>query len=206
MVPASMTQYHRLKRKQLSDLLVDERLATKEVVIAGLHEHRNSKAMLSTILLESQELDAFGLAKLMVEQYQVPFVDLERYLVQKDLIARFPAELLHRARIVPLDEFGPNVSFACQEVPSREVHDELKQVVMGSVLIFAAFARDIESVLHQHAPYTSPETTQRIEDVGIQDVAEIADEELTATELDWQSLFDAADEAIVSDLDVPADE
>ena len=166
----------------------------------------NSKALLSSILLKSQELDAFALAKLMVEQYQVPFVDLERHMVQKDLLAEFPAELLHRARIVPLDKFGPHISFACQEVPSREVHDELKQVVKGSVLIFAAFARDIELVLHEHAPYTSPESTQRIEDVGVEEIAQITDAEQTETEQDWQSLFDAADDAIVSDLEVPADE
>ena len=202
MVRSSMTQYHRLKRKRLSDLLVDEGLATKEVVIAGLHAQKDSGDILSSILLAENAIDAFDLARVLVEHFQIPFVDLERYALHKDVIKLFPAELLHRARMVPLEKFGKHYSFACQEIPSREIHEEIKNIVDGSVLVFAAFSRDIESVLRELVPYEAPkpegaageaESAEAIQPQGDSDDAD-ADKE-------WQALFDTANESIVSKLD-----
>lgn len=193
----TMTQYHRLKRKRLSDLIVDEGLADKDVVLAALHDQQNTGEMLSTILLESQEIDAFDLARVLVEQYQLPFIELGQYSANKDLIQEFPAELLHAARIVPIERFGGHVGFACQEVPSPETHASLKDLVDGSILIFAALARDIEEKLRELAPYERVETVAPIERV-----APVMDPEQAAQDKDWQSLFDTADESVMSEMDV----
>jgi len=192
-----MTQYHRLKRKRLSDLLVDEGLVDKGVVLAALHEQQESGEMLSTILLESQEIDAFDLSRLLVEQYQVPFVELGQYTANKDLIKEFPAQLLHHSRIVPLERFGGHVAFACQEVPSADAHTSLKDLVDGSVLVFAALARDIEEKLREFAPY---EQTEKI--ASIERVKPVMDPEQAAQDKEWQSLFDNADDSVMSEMDV----
>ncbi len=202
MVRLSMTQYHRLKRKRLSDLLVDEGLATKEVVIAGLHAQKNNGGILSTVLLAENDIDAFDLARVLVEQYQIPFVDLERYQLHKDVIKLFPAELLHRARIVPLEIFGTHYSFACQEIPSREIHDEIKNIVGGTVLVFAAFARDIESVLRELVPYEAPKPEGDAGEVEpSEDAQSLGKSDDASDDKDWQTLFDTANESIVSKLD-----
>lgn len=203
MWPSSMTQYHRLKRKRLSDLLVDEGLTSKEVVIAGLHEQKSRGGLLSSILLNDNALDAYDLARVIVEQFQVPFVDLERYTLHKDTIELFPAELLHRARIVPLEKFGKHFSFACQEIPSRELHDEIKEIVEGSVLVFASFARDIESALREHAPYESPvPEAVDVESIGSTVAEPVAESE----DHEWQALFDTANEAIVGQINEDPEE
>jgi len=197
-----MTQYHRLKRKRLSDLLVDEGLATKEVVIAGLHEQKNSGGILSTILLAENDIDAFDLARVLVEHFQIPFVDLERYALHKDVIKLFPAELLHRARMVPLEKFGTHYSFACQEIPSREIHEEIKNIVDGSVLVFAAFSRDIESVLREMVPYDKPKPEGAAGEVEpVEEAVSKGNSDDVGEDKDWQALFDTANESIVSKLD-----
>ena len=192
-----MTQYHRLKRKRLSDLIVDEGLADKEVVLAALHEQQSSGDLLTTIMLAAQECDAFDLARVIVEQYQIPFFELSLSSGNKELVKEFPAELLHAARIFPLERFGDHVTFVCQEIPSADVHKQLKEYVKGSVLVFAGLARDIEEKLHEFAPY------QRAEQIApIERVEPVMDPEEAARDREWQSLFDTANESVMSEMDI----
>jgi hypothetical protein len=192
-----MTQYHRLKRKRLSDLIVDEGLADKEVVLAALHEQQASGELLSTVMLASQEFDAFDLARVIVEQYQIPFIELSLCTGNKDVVKEFPAELLHRERIFPLERFGDHVSFVCQEIPSSETHKKLKEIVSGSVLVFAGLSRDIEEKLREFAPY---ERTEQV--APIERVEPIMDPEEAAHDREWQSLFDTANESVMSEMDI----
>lgn len=189
-----MTHYDRVKRKRLADLLVDEGLVSKKVVLAALREQYETKNLLSTILLDSEDVDVFDLARLVTEQYQVPFLDLEHYSIGKDLVQEFPAELLHMGRVIPLDRFGNSVGFACQEVPSPEVHAALRDIA-GGVFIFSAFSRDIVTRLDENHPWQAPEVTAK---AGVD-----ADSEGSENDSAWHSLFDSANESVMSDIDEP---
>ena len=192
-----MTQYQRLKRKRLSDLLVDEGLADKDVVLAALHEQQASGELLSSVLLASQELDAFDLARVIVEQYQIPFFELGNCSGNKELVGEFAPQLLHEACIFPLERFGDHVSFVCQEIPSAEIHAQLKEHVKGSVLVFAGLARDIQEKLREFAPY---EKTEQV--AAIERVEPIMDPEAAAQDSEWKSLFDTANESVMSEMDI----
>ena len=189
-----MTHYERLKRKRLGDLIVDEGLAEKELVIAALQEQQQTGRLLSSILLDSEMFDQYDLARVITEQYQVPFVDLENYSPHKDLITEFPAELLHRARILPLDRFGKSVAFACQEIPSPEVHKKLKELC-GDVFVFAAFARDIILKLQENHPWNAPDVH-----IPAHQAPSIAPKGALLEDRSWQSLFDSANESVLSEL------
>lgn len=192
-----MTYYERLKRKRLGDILVDEQMASREAVIAALHQHHNTHTLLSQLLIASGELREYDLAQVMVEQYQLPFLDLSSFSYHRDLIEEFPSGLLHQAAVMPLGRFGGAVSFACQEFPSEEVLGELESFSGAKVFLFAALATELNQALHEHVPLKEgslPERMQTAKDLAADTEAEEADG--TA----WKDLFDAANEAIVSSL------
>jgi hypothetical protein len=190
-----MTHYDRVKRKRLADLLVDEGLVNKKVVLAALRVQYETKELLSTILLGADDVDAYDLARLITEQYQVPFLDLENYSADKDLIQEFPAELLHVGRVVPLDRFGSSVAFACQEVPSPEVHAALRDIA-GGVFVFSAYSRDIVTCLDANHPWRAPESAASASSDDGDSVAGEGENDSA-----WQSLFDSANESVMSDID-----
>ena len=191
-----MRHYERLRRKKLGDLLVDEEAANDEAVINALLEHHKTNIPLSQILLTDGELREFDLARIMVEQYQLPFLDLDNYTHHRDLIANYPPRLLHHARIMPLDQFGEVVCFVVQEFPSDEVIAELRKHGTERFFLYTALATEIRQALNDHAPLpkdepapdaSAPEMLRAMGEEGEEDGA-------------WRELFDTANEAIVSAL------
>ncbi len=147
-----MTNYDRMKRKRLGDILVDDGLASEEIVIAALQEQQRTGRLLSDILIEQRQVGEHDLARAIVEHYQVPYLELKTYTVHKDLIAEIPAALLNRARVVPLDRYGKQICFACQEIPPKEIVDELRRHAPGGVYFFISSAVEIRRVLEDYAP------------------------------------------------------
>lgn len=201
-----MTHYDRLKRKRLGDVLVDEGLATEEIVIAALQDQQRSGRLLSDIVLESRHVGEHDLARAIVDHYQVPYVDLKNYTIHKDIIQEIPAALLNRGRIVPLDRYGKQMCFACQEIPSKEVVDELRRHAPGGVYFYVSSAVEIRRVLQDHAgldksnaaPAKGPAAAAK-SPAGVaakQPAAVHAGDENTA----WKELFDAANDSILTDI------
>ncbi|MDH3591832.1 MAG: hypothetical protein OER88_08140 [Planctomycetota bacterium] len=181
-----MTHYQRLKNKRLGDILVDEGLASKEAVIAALQQQQTTGRLMSESLLEAREINDYDLARAIVEQYQAPFIDLSKYTLHKDLIEEFPAELLHRARVLPLDRFGKQVCFACQEVPSADIAEALGKISEGGLYFFVASAYDLRQKLDDYA------TLQPMDGAPVfGDIEE---------DSGWQNLFDSANESVVNEL------
>jgi hypothetical protein len=200
-----MTHYDRLKRKRLGDVLVDEGLATEEIVIAALQEQQRTGALLSETLLQQRQLGEHDLARAIVEHYQVPYIDLKNYTIHKDLVKEVPAALLGRARIVPLDRYAKQMCFACQEIPAKEVVDELRKVAPGGIYFYVASAVDIKKALEDYAPVakSAPAAPAGKPAAGGKAPAKAAVSAAAASADEnnaWKDLFDAANESILTDI------
>jgi len=204
-----MTHYDRLKRKRLGDVLVDEGLATEEIVIAALQDQQRSGRLLSDIVLDSRHVGEHDLARAIVDHYQVPYVDLKNYTIHKDIIQEIPAALLNRGRVVPLDRYGKQMCFACQEIPPKEIVDELRRHAPGGVYFYIASAVEIRRMLQDYAgldkataaPAKSPAKGPAAASASAKQPAAVqaavhAGDENTA----WKELFDAANDSILTDI------
>jgi len=195
-----MTNYDRMKRKRLGDILVDDGLATEETVIAALQEQQRTGRLLSDILLDQRQVGEHDLARAIVEHYQVPYVELKSYNLHKDIIKEIPAALLNRARVVPLDRYGKQICFACQEIPPKEIVDELRRHAPGGVYFFIASAVEIRKVLEDYAPVGKGAAAPGAPaGAGAKRpaAAEQSDENTA-----WKDLFDAANDSILTEIKV----
>jgi hypothetical protein len=201
-----MTNYDRMKRKRLGDILVDDGLATEETVIAALQDQQRTGRLLSDILLDQRQVGEHDLARAIVEHYQVPYIELRTYTIHKDLVKEIPAALLHRARVVPLDKYGKQICFACQEIPPKECVDELRRHAPGGVYFFVASAVDIRKALEDYAPIGKPAAGPGAPAPAS---APAKKQAATAEQSDenaaWKDLFDAANDSILTEIKVRED-
>ena len=195
-----MTHYDRLKRKRLGDVLVDEGLATEEEVIAALQEQQQTGRMLSDILFDGRKVSEYDIARAIVEHCQAPFIDLRSYNLHKDLIKTLPARLLHSAGVVPMERFGDQVSFACQEIPSDEVANRLKEHSPGGIYIFIASSVEVRAALETHAP--PDEEAGKESDVAAP-ATKVAAGRKQEEDQAWKNLFDTANDSILTELTDP---
>ena len=186
-----MTHYERLKKKRLGDLLVDEGLVGKDAMIAALHEQQVSGQLLSEVLLKGEHLSEYLLARTLVEQQQMPYIDLACYALHKDLIKEFAAGFLHKNSVVPLENFGGRIAFAVQEIPNPNVIERLKVHSPNGLFFFVALASDVKRCLQEFAPLEGKERLV---------VAKQTLGEDTGEDRAWQSLFDAANESVIAEL------
>jgi len=183
-----MTHYDRVKRTRLGDMLVDEGLVSKEAVIEALREQQRNHRTLSDILIDTQQITEYDVARILVREQQLPFLDLAAYSGHKDLVARFPAELLHRAAVLPLEKFGDQVAFACQEVPTGQVAEELRALAPAGFFVYIALSAEIRRLLGEYAPIASQGTPWR-EGSG------------PSADARWTNLFDSANQAVLAEID-----
>jgi len=198
-----MTHYDRLKRKRLGDVLVDEGIATEEMVIAALQEQQRTGALLSDILLQQRQVGEHDLARAIVDHYQVPYIDLKNYTIHKDIVKEFSPALLNRARVVPLDRYAKQMCFACQEIPTKEVVDELRKIAPGGIYFYVASAVDIAKVLEDQAPVgkAAPAPTgKQTAAKGAPAPKAASAAAISAEDSAWKDLFDAANESILTEI------
>jgi len=192
-----MTHYERLKHKRLGDVLVDEGIASEQIVIAALQQSQRTGRLLSDVLLESREVSEYELSRVIVEQYQTPFIDLKGYTLHKELIEEFPARLLHAAGVVPLERFGRQVCFACQEVPPPDVAMQLKEHSPAGIYVFSASAVEIRNALDTYAPIGEGDEVDK-------EAVAAAGAPISLGSLDedtaWKDLFDTANESVLSEI------
>ncbi len=185
-----MANLERLNRKPLGEILVAEGLLDRDTVDDALRKQKASKRLLSDILLDAGLILEMDLATLVVQQQQVPYVDLAAYNVRKELIQELPAQLLHRGALVPLERFGDQIVFACQELPTWEIVESLRRYSPDGHYYYICLVGDVKRVLREFAPLAEePEEEE-------QAAAQPGDPDDDS----WKSLFDSANSAVMADM------
>ena len=186
-----MANLERLNRKPLGEILVGEGLLDRETVDEALRKQKAAKRLLSDVLLDAGLILELDLATVLVQQQQIPYIDLSAYNVRKELIQELPAPLLHRGALVPLERFGDQIAFACQELPSWEIVESLRRHCPDGQYYYVGLAADVKRLLREFAPLPVVEEPE----------AEVPAIEVDPNEDDsWKSLFDSANSAVMADM------
>ena len=86
------------------------------------------------------------------------------------------------------------ICFSCQEIPSPEVHTALLEYT-DSVYLFSSYARDIVMHLNENHPWAAPVVEKKTGGGGDE-----PEQDLTQ-DSGWHSLFDTANESVMSEID-----
>ena len=194
-----MANLERLNRKPLGEILVGEGLLDRETVDEALRKQKVSKRLLSDVLLDAGLILELDLATVLVQQQQIPYIDLSAYNIRKEFIQELPAQLLHRGALVPLERFGDQIVFACQELPSWEIVESLRRHCPDGQYYYVGLASDVKRLLREFAPVAAPAEPE--EKPTVTQTIEVDPDEDDS----WKSLFDSANSAVMADMDEPAD-
>jgi len=137
----------KLCRTRLEDVLVEEGALEREKVEFAQAEQERTGKQLGQILVESEILPEYDLAKIVVTHYPLPFIDLAGYTTRREVMALLPADFCERWSVLPLDQFGATLTLAVCEMPPMEVIEDIAQRTKLLPTLFVGARRALHEAL-----------------------------------------------------------
>ena len=97
-------------------------------------------------------------ARALAERYRLPYVDMEQFYIDQDLLRSIPADLMLRYRFVPRRRTGDTLEIIVSDPTDLAMIDELALLLGTAVTVTVGTPSTIESIL------TRSESSQRVLD------------------------------------------
>jgi type IV pilus assembly protein PilB len=118
-----------LARKRLGDLLLENGLITEEQLEEALFEQKKSGLPLGTLLTQKGIISEQQLIEAIEFQLGVPHVNLENFVIEKEIIDLVPEEVARRYKVIPLKKRGNRLTLAMADPLDYFAIDDIRMTV-----------------------------------------------------------------------------
>jgi type IV pilus assembly protein PilB len=147
-----MVQIAKLIRKKMGEVLVDEGLVKEEHVQEALRVQRATGESFGEILVAKGFVSEIDIARTLVKQSGLPYIDASKYRINKDGIAAVPAELMWLNHFVVLDKIGRTLLVAISNVLGTEVFEKLEKVSGSQIFVYVSTTSQVLQTLEKNVP------------------------------------------------------
>jgi len=126
----------------MGEILLDRKLIDEEQLNKGLKHQKESGKMIGESLIDLGFIDEEKFAQVLAIQYGMPYISLNNYHFDSELIARVPQAFIEKHHIIPLDKIGHIVTVAICDILSPEQEKELESIYEGKVRCFLTSVSD----------------------------------------------------------------
>jgi type IV pilus assembly protein PilB len=112
--------------ERLGDLLVREKLISREQLDKALQEQKQSGTRVGYNLVKLGFIQETELTKILARQYKMPAVDLTRFEVDPRIAKLVPADLAMKHLVLPLKRDGRTLTVAMADPTNLGVLEDLK--------------------------------------------------------------------------------
>lgn len=110
---------------RLAEILTERAVVSSEVITDALYAHDKHGDPFVQVLVSGGHITEWDLAKIVTENFNLPFLMAGNYQISDDAKKRMPKELLFKYTMVPLDVFGDIV---CVAMPVMLSFDEIARI------------------------------------------------------------------------------
>ena len=202
------------KRVRIGDLLVEQKVISQSQLQEALAEQKRSGRKLGRVLVENGFIDEDTLLTLLSEQLEIPYVDLSRFELDPELVARLPETLARRYRALVLKATPSGLLVGMGDPTDIFAFDELVRILKTSVQI--ACVKESDLLRNVDRLYQNTDQLRNLASEVGQDMAENAFDLRTLTASSTQSdapvvrliqtVFEDAVRAEASDIHIEPDE
>jgi hypothetical protein len=172
-----MDRHERFYRRSLREILVAQGVLTSEIADELAESAYEASETFGHAVVDAGHMTSWELAKVVASHYQMPVLPLAGFDFDASLLEGLSPATLFQHQVVPVGRFGQTWSFAVVEPPSRDCVAALRESCGNAIFFFAAEAEAVQKLITDHVKVVDATADKK-----------------------WQSLFDAADEAVQQDL------
>jgi type II secretory ATPase GspE/PulE/Tfp pilus assembly ATPase PilB-like protein len=135
------------KRQSLEDMLLAEKLITREQLEKTRELQRVKGGQLSDILVDSGLIGPQDMAAILSVQLNVPFIDLQRHKVQPDSLRLVPESLARKHTLIPLDVVGDSLIVVMADPQDVQTIQDIQTQVKMKVEVALGIRNDIKRAI-----------------------------------------------------------
>jgi len=147
-----MVQIDKLIRKKMGEVLVDEGLVKDDQVQEALRRQRATGENFGEILVSMGFVTESDIARTLVKQSGLPYIDASKYRINKDGVQAVPADLMWQNQLIVLDKIGKTLLVAIANVPSTEIFEKLERVSGSQIFVYVSTWGQIQMALDKNVP------------------------------------------------------
>jgi hypothetical protein len=147
-----MVQIAKLIRKKMGEVLIDEGLIKEEHVTDALRRQRAHGESFGEILVAMGLVSEVDIARTLVKQSGLPFIDASKYRINKDGVQAVPGELMWLNQFVVLDKIGKTLLVAISNILPGEVFDKIEKVSGSAIFVYISTTSQIKQALEKNVP------------------------------------------------------
>ena len=195
-----MAMLGRLRRRRFSEILVSEKLISREQLEEALAIQRTSRDTLGSILLDLGYIVETDIVKALSIQYQLPCMRPDNYEIDRKLLEPFDPLYLHRHIILPLDQIGSLLLVLLSEIPTKKVLEEIQAISKSDLAVFLGTPSEIKKALMELIPI-SEEDEESVREARLASSDDLTDAANSMGEIDSSGELDISSEKLLSSLD-----
>ena len=137
------------KKRFLGEILLERKKITPDQLELALHTQRREGSYLGEILVRLGFLEEQDVIAALVIQCHLPYIAVDRYEINREVVALVPKELACRHCIVPLDRVGNVLSLVMLDPLDMDIRADVGQRTNCQVAPFISTRREIENAISQ---------------------------------------------------------
>ena len=174
--------------ERLGQILLEERLLTREQLGQALAEQKSSRARLGYILVKLGFVPELEVTKVLARQYRMPAVDLSRFEVDPRILKLIPSEMASKSVVLPLKREGRTLTVAMADPTDFGLLEDLKFITRYDVFPVIAGEYTLRNAIERYYESNEAQMETLLKDIarygdGDVEVVEQIDEEMSAAAL-----------------------
>lgn len=140
----------KIVNKLLGELLIERQAITFEQLEKALDAQKEKGGLIGEILVEMGFAREEDIAQALTAQYGFPYLPLESYEIDAEIIKLIPKEVARQFLIIPVDRLGNNLSIALANPLSGEAVEKVEKITGLNLQVFVSTASDIRAAIDKY--------------------------------------------------------
>ena len=141
---------NRINLKQLGELLVGLDLITKDQLQAALEIQKDKGGLIGQVLVDLGYVSEEAIAQAITAQYGFPYLPLENYEIDKEIVKIVPKNVSIQYCLVPVDKIGSNLTVAMANPLNSQAVEDIALLSGLCVQLFVSTAADIKKAIEKY--------------------------------------------------------
>lgn len=136
--------------KQLGELLVERGIINQQQLEKALALQKEKGGLIGEILVELGFAKEEDIAKTLTTQYGFPYLPLNNYEIDPEIINIIPGRVARQYLLIPIDKIGDNLTIAMSNPLNTHAIEDVELLSNCNVLVFVSTSSDVKKAIEKY--------------------------------------------------------